>query len=218
MAKVNKSTHPASDVHGAGTPRRLPTGARSTASATRPTALQPTSARGWAARKKLHDREHNNLKWPGRQPRREAITPEGRDPRHSSSVRRGVAMHPWWHHQRQPREESTAVQTAHSSLTIRGRKRPVPGQVARKPHDLGDRVGFQNAAHAADQGRSQPPQARHDRRRVAAVAISSASSSPTSASPRGWPPTTPPARSPATTPSCTWPSATNPAAGSTRRR
>jgi hypothetical protein len=51
MAKVNKSTHPASNVRGAGTPRRLPTGARSTASATRPTALQPTSARAWAARK-----------------------------------------------------------------------------------------------------------------------------------------------------------------------
>src|SRR3954454_18099874 len=78
MAKVNKSTHPASDVRGAGTPRRLPTGARSTAPATRPTALQPTSARGWAARKKLHDQEHNTLTWPGRQPRRGAFTPEGR--------------------------------------------------------------------------------------------------------------------------------------------
>jgi hypothetical protein len=125
MAKVNKSTHPASDVRGAGTPRRLPTGARSTASAIRPTALQPTSARGWAAQEASRSRtQHPDVARPPAAARGDHARGTRHFTRHSSSVRRGVAMHPWWHHQRQPWEESTAVQMAHSSVTIRGRNRP----------------------------------------------------------------------------------------------
>jgi hypothetical protein len=125
MAKVNKSTHPASDVRGAGTPRRLPTGARSTASAIRPTALQPTSARGWAAQEASRSRtQHADVARPPAAARGDHARGTRHFTRHSSSVRRGVAMHPWWHHQRQPWEESTAVQMAHSSVTIRGRNRP----------------------------------------------------------------------------------------------